>query len=85
VITPIADDPHHAGKPGTVVFRKRNDGLFIPLVYVSAAQGPVTLDLPASDLIVMDLPDGMFTPKADINDALNGNVAGSYPPGVGPS
>lgn len=84
-ITPIADDPHNAGKPGTVVLRKRLDGLYVPVVYVAGAQGATTVNLPAEDLVVLDLPGGMFTPKSEINDALNAHVAGSHPPGVGPT
>jgi hypothetical protein len=85
-VTPLAPDPANPGQRGTVLLIPNGHKYLFPWIYISGEQGTVVVDLPpVQGILVIDLPNGMFTDPAEIDQAIDDGTGNGTPPGVGPS
>jgi hypothetical protein len=85
VIEPLAPSST-PGQRGTVLLVPNGQDYYFALVYIGGEEGSLTVSLPpVQGILVMDLPEGMFTDPAAINKAIKGGTGGGPPDNVGPS
>jgi hypothetical protein len=74
------------GQCGTVVLVPNGEAYYFALIYIGGEEGSVLVSLPpVQGILVMDLPNGMFTSQTEMNNAIQSGT-GTGPPGtVGPT
>jgi hypothetical protein len=85
LVEPLAPSPNSPGACGTAVLVPNGQDYYFVLIYIAGEEGGVTVSLPpVQGILVMDLPEGFFTPASDINQAIQNGTGGGPPGTVGP-